>query len=387
MKLKSLGHGISKSDKGIYYLNFKDIEGVSRRRKCNAKSLPEAKRLLQDIKNEISDLKSGRIMPIETDVVDMPSSLDELAVKYFELTNRNKDEVLARQNVRRYENWIKPSMGGKKLPISSIEVLEFQNRLIDSYVVKGDSRTLMATATVNLVMSLFKTVVNWGVRHKLVSGDMVDVRKLEVSNNRERVLSSDDVSLLFDRLREDVAKAKPSRAGGMSRGSSTKEIALRNLVVCGLGLYTGARPASYIGLRKSDIRVDEDGYPTYIYYAERKGGKPIVAPVHEGLRAMLGGYLESLRGDRLFEVSYNSIKRSLSGILDELFNEGLDSHDTANRVSLYTLRHTFATRMLEATGDIYAVSSVLGHRQIETTKRYAKQSNESLDKAVQSVRF
>ena len=50
-------------------------------------------------------------------------------------------------------------------------------------------------------------------------------------------------------------------------------------------------------------------------------------------------------------------------------------------VSLHSLRHTFATRLYEKTGDLHLVQRALGHRQITTTEVYAKVSDESLRRA------
>ena len=51
-------------------------------------------------------------------------------------------------------------------------------------------------------------------------------------------------------------------------------------------------------------------------------------------------------------------------------------------VSLHSLRHTFATRLYEKTGDLHLVQRALGHRQITTTEIYARVSDGTLKRAV-----
>lgn len=376
MKLKSLGKGVSISDKGIYYINYKDETGVSRRRKVVSKTVTEARRELARIRGDVSDIRDGTKLPKRLkDTTSTIATLDELADRYFEL--------MSDKSKARYTNWISGQLGGMELPISPISILEFQNWLSVQTVVKGEATAKLAPATVNLVMSLLKAIVNWGVRHKVVDGDYVVVKRLEVSNDREKVLSKEDVSALFERLESD--RKHPNKQTGYG------DTALRNMVICSLGLFTGARPTSYIELRRRDIEVDEDGYPLFISYSAKKGGDSFSVPVHTRLRDILGLWLMKEVGSdmdsRLFKVSYNSIKRSVRVIFDSLFNGGLDAYDTKSRVSLYTLRHTYATNVLSATGNIYAVSKLLGHKQIETTKRYAKLSGESMSEIVQSVEF
>ena len=56
-----------------------------------------------------------------------------------------------------------------------------------------------------------------------------------------------------------------------------------------------------------------------------------------------------------------------------------------NHLRLYRLRHTFATRRYQKTGDLYVVQRALGHRQITTTEIYARVSDHALRQAVGSV--
>jgi integrase/recombinase XerC len=51
-------------------------------------------------------------------------------------------------------------------------------------------------------------------------------------------------------------------------------------------------------------------------------------------------------------------------------------------VSLHSLRHTFATRLYEKTGDLHLVQRALGHRQITTTEIYARVGEGALRRAV-----
>jgi integrase/recombinase XerD len=49
---------------------------------------------------------------------------------------------------------------------------------------------------------------------------------------------------------------------------------------------------------------------------------------------------------------------------------------------LHSLRHTFATRLVSAGVDIYAVKELLGHQDIRTSMVYAKADTETLQRAV-----
>jgi site-specific recombinase XerD len=51
----------------------------------------------------------------------------------------------------------------------------------------------------------------------------------------------------------------------------------------------------------------------------------------------------------------------------------------------HDLRHTFATRLVQAGVDLYQVSKLLGHKDISTTQRYAHHYSESLRDGVRTL--
>ena len=60
---------------------------------------------------------------------------------------------------------------------------------------------------------------------------------------------------------------------------------------------------------------------------------------------------------------------------------GLDTRTTP-----HSLRHSFATKLYEKTGDLHLVQRALNHRQITTTEIYARVGERALRRAVGAVR-
>lgn len=147
-------------------------------------------------------------------------------------------------------------------------------------------------------------------------------------------------------------------------------------------LDTGLRSGELVNLRCESCDADSGTIRvlTGAKGSERstKGGKTRI--VHAGrlfpenltmlrrrLRHTSSEYLfPGLNGDAR---SPFGLPQAMRRIMDKLgFNDGVT--DPRNRVVWHTLRHTFATRMLEAGLDIYALKTLMGHASVTTTEIY-----------------
>jgi len=77
--------------------------------------------------------------------------------------------------------------------------------------------------------------------------------------------------------------------------------------------------------------------------------------------------------------------RNMKTIQDKLFNEGLDTRDSKNRVVTHTLRHTFASHLAINSVPIFTIKELMNHANIEMTMRYAKLAPDSGKSAVQGL--
>ena len=155
-------------------------------------------------------------------------------------------------------------------------------------------------------------------------------------------------------------------------------MAQRDRAILELLYATGLRVAELVGLDWRDLELKERVLRTL-----GKGGKermvPFGRPAQAALRAWRGGWttlrerLAAARGDSSAEEPLflnlrgeRLTDRSVRRILDRY----VDATATARGVHPHTLRHTFATHLLEGGADLRAIQELLGHSSLSTTQRY-----------------
>jgi integrase/recombinase XerD len=141
----------------------------------------------------------------------------------------------------------------------------------------------------------------------------------------------------------------------------------------------GLRISEVCGLRIADI----DSQRMRIHVRSGKGKKDRYVMLAETLLALLRQYYQKGRpqGDYLFpgqkpqrHISTTTVSRVLQKVIRET---GL-----SKKVTMHTLRHCFATHLLEAGTDIRILQVLLGHSSIRTTLRYTHITDRLVQKLV-----
>lgn len=149
----------------------------------------------------------------------------------------------------------------------------------------------------------------------------------------------------------------------------------RDRAVLELLYATGVRVAELAGLDVEDVDLREGAVQVL-----GKGGKERIVPLGrkavEALRAYLAGretttgpLFRNARGGRLTVRSIHRIVRARARAA------GLH-----RRVTPHTLRHTFATHLLDAGADLRLIQELLGHARLGTTQKYTHVSTDRLMK-------
>lgn len=137
----------------------------------------------------------------------------------------------------------------------------------------------------------------------------------------------------------------------------------------------------YAGLRLSEVRnlkwqdVDFEREIIHIKYA--KGEKERVVFLHEKLKELLVEYGIKKSG---FVLISERGKRYSERTIQQIVKNAARKAGIKKKVTPHTLRHSFATHLLEAGADIRYIQQLLGHRSLRTTQIYTHVASKDIKK-------
>ena len=158
---------------------------------------------------------------------------------------------------------------------------------------------------------------------------------------------------------------------------------LRDKAIITLFLGTGIRISELVGLNISDFN-----FKNRSFIVTRKGGNRTVLYYNDQVSVALEEYILSRENDK--EVSKNESalflslqkKRISTRTVQELVKKYAKIISPLKKITPHKLRSTFGTNLYRQTGDIYVVADVLGHKDVNTTKKhYAALSDDIKKKA------
>ena len=158
-------------------------------------------------------------------------------------------------------------------------------------------------------------------------------------------------------------------------------LAWRDRALLELGYGAGLRVSELCGLGLTDLRFGEG-----LVRVMGKGGKERLVPVGRSVVGAVSVYLHNLRptldrGATRDRVFLNARGAPLSRVgAWGIVKRCATAAGITKRVTPHTLRHTFATHLLEGGADLRAVQEMLGHADLSTTQLYTHVDREYLRK-------
>lgn len=263
------------------------------------------------------------------------------------------------QDIRKFARWFsqanqEPFVVGR---VTTRDVTDFKDRL--------RREQQQAVATVNRTVVTLRRYFGWLSDQGVVASNVAKpVKELHRQQLAPKGLSREIVR----RLLREIELRQDNRAGA----------------IFALFLYTGGRISDLVNLELNDLLISERSGS--VLFRLGKGNKQRSVPLPLPARRAVQAYLESRP-----PVPTNNLFVGERGPLgDKGIRSLCDKYSAIIGVKIHPhlLRHTMAHRFLEDNpGDLVALAQILGHENLNTTRRYVERSQQQLDIAAENMRY
>lgn len=219
--------------------------------------------------------------------------------------------------------------------------------------------------------------------HKYIEGNLASLVPLPKLRPKAIIhLEPDEVARMLD-------LAESGDAFGERQKKYTQHTRARDVALISLLLGTGIRVSECVGINLSDVNFEENAF-----LVTRKGGKQMILYFSDEVAGALQKYLAERRDIVPLEGHEDALflslqrRRITQRAIENLVKKYASIAAPLKKISPHKLRSTFGTELYRSSGDIYLVAEVLGHADVNTTrKHYAAMSEDRRRQAAKLVKL
>ena len=214
-------------------------------------------------------------------------------------------------------------------------------------------------------VSTVKSFYNYFYRTERIQNNPASLLQLPKIHEKEIVrLDVDEVARFLDEVEDGECLTEKQKA----YHAKTK---LRDLAMMTLLLGTGLRVSECVGLNINDVDFRNGGLRIH-----RKGGKEVIvyfgAEVEYALQDYLSEREHIVPEEGSEEALFLSMQRKRINVrsVEKMVKKYAQLVTPLKKITPHKLRSTYGTNLYRETGDIYLVADVLGHSDVNTTKKH-----------------
>lgn len=232
-------------------------------------------------------------------------------------------------------------------------------------------------------LAALRSFYNYFYQNEMIENNPASLVPLPKRPEKEIIrLEPNEVAILLDQVEAGTKLTKKE----LEYHKKTK---LRDIALLTLLLGTGIRVSECVGLDIHDVNFDEGGIKI-----RRKGGYEAVIYFGDEVETALLDYLEERENIIPAEGHENALFLSLQNrrmavrSVENLVKKYASRVTSLKKITPHKLRSTYGTTLYKETGDIYLVADVLGHKDVNTTrKHYAAMEQERRRRAANAVQL
>lgn len=262
-----------------------------------------------------------------------------------------------RRDVNRYLTWL------ERAGITDLK--QVTARDVEAYVAdlrRGvDGARALSTSSAARALVVARGLHKFGVAEGLLDADVAaEVTRPKQGERLPDTLSVQEVEALLDSCPTETP------------------VGVRDRALLELLYATGARVSELLGLNVDDVQ-DSEGVIT----VTGKGNKQRLVPVGKHAQAAVSAYLVRVRPAFATGKSHALFLNTRGGALSRqsawtVLKQAAQRAGIEKEISPHTLRHSFATHLLEGGADVRTVQELLGHASVTTTQIYTHVTADNL---------
>lgn len=235
---------------------------------------------------------------------------------------------------------------------------------IQAFLREESTRKISSRTRARVIASLRQFYNYLEIQHVIDNNPMDKVESPKIERNLPDFLTQEEVQRLFQVFNKD------------------NDLELRDLAMFEMVYSAGLRISEACSLKLSDIDMDN-----MLVNVKGKGGRERLVPLGEIAADLLQEYTKNVRelmkGAKSSEYLFISKK---AGAINRksawrLLKRYIERAGINKNITPHTLRHSFATHLLQNNADLRAVQELLGHIDISTTQIYTHVVSKELEKA------
>ena len=280
---------------------------------------------------------------------------------FFEYLHQ-ENPVCAKQNITEYKLELLES-------ITRQDIEEYLNYI--SYYIKDDKEITNDERGKARKLSALKSMYNYFYQtEKITNNPSALVHSPKLHEKEIIRLEPNEVAKLLDQV--EAGEKLTKRELAYHDKTKIRDVALLTLL-----LGTGMRVSECVGIDIHDVDFDVNGIKI-----RRKGGNEAVVYFGEEVEEALLDYMDERELMKPCEGHEEALflslqmKRISVRSVEKLVKKYASRVTTLKKITPHKLRSTYGTALYQETGDIYLVADVLGHKDVNTTRKHYSAQDE-----------
>lgn len=289
-------------------------------------------------------------------MIIIEQKLQKIIEKY--LTFLKIEKRLAKNTVIAYQNdlnsfiQLMSEIMGQKITTTNIEKISLNN--FRQWIILLKEHDFSSSSIIRATSSIKNFFLFLENRHQIINTNIKNLKSIKSEKTLPRAIDKIDIDSIIISIKEF----------NKYEWCNKRDLALLTLIY-GAGL----RISESLNITKKNI-INQNNL-----YIVGKGGKERIIPILPIIKDRIKDYLEYCPFDiKENEEIFKGIRggKYHAALFQKLIQNIRNYLNLPGNTTPHSLRHSFATHLLESGGDLRSIQELLGHKSLSTTRRYSK---------------